>query len=58
MFYPMPNRPVLWRCPKCGEEYFERPNPWSHLHIPLFFIRRTPVCPKCKTKMIKVRLFY
>ncbi|MBO4633517.1 MAG: hypothetical protein J5858_16495 [Lentisphaeria bacterium] len=57
-FYPLPNRPVRWVCPKCGKELIEKPNPWIHIpRIPLFFIRRAPVCPKCKTKMIEVKLF-
>ena len=55
---PLPNRPILWKCPKCGEELLERPNPWIHIRVPLFLFRRAPACPKCGTKMVEVKLHY
>lgn len=59
-FVPMPIRFILWKCPKCGEETktVKRPNPWILTCLSLFGCNRPPVCPKCKTKMIEVKLFY
>lgn len=59
MFFPLPNRPVLWKCPKCGKEIIERPNPWIHFScLPRFLFRRTPKCPRCGTAMIKTKLYF
>ena len=58
-FVPLPNRNRLWKCPKCGEEKWEYHFPLVHTCFPLFrFEGKAPVCPKCKTKMIEVKLFY
>ena len=58
-FFPMRNRPRLWKCPKCKIEKWEHRPPVIHTCFPLFGFRgKPPVCPKCKTKMIEVKLFY
>ncbi|MBO4630454.1 MAG: hypothetical protein J5858_00885 [Lentisphaeria bacterium] len=58
-FVPMRNRNRLWKCPKCGEEKWEYHFPVIHTCFPLFgFLGKAPVCPKCKTKMVEVKLFY
>jgi predicted RNA-binding Zn-ribbon protein involved in translation (DUF1610 family) len=60
-FMPMPQQMTLWRCPECGREETiqERTFPYIYTLIPWSFRKiKPPVCPKCKKKMIKVKLFY
>ena len=57
LFFPVPNRSRRWKCPKCGKEIITKPNPWIHIHVPIF-IRCRPACPECGTKMIEMKLFY
>lgn len=57
---PTPIRTVLWKCPKCGTETttVEKSGPWIFSCLPWLRSGRSPVCPKCGAKMIKVKLFY
>ena len=56
-FMPISRRITAWFCPKCGVIQ-ERTFPYIYTLIPLSFRKnRTPICPKCKIKMIKVETF-
>ena len=60
-FMPMPQRMILWKCPDCGKEDMttEKTPPWIYTcRLFSFGNSQTPICPKCKKKMIKVKLFY
>ena len=59
-FMPMPQQMTVWKCPNCGKEEMtmERNFPYIYTLIPLSFRKsRTPICPKCKVKMIKAETF-
>lgn len=56
-----PRRMVLWKCPDCNteKETFEKTYPWFFFRVPLFSGNiKTPLCPKCRKKMIRVKLYY
>ena len=59
-FMPISPRMTVWRCPDCGKEKMtmEKASPWIHTCLPFSFSKpKTPICSKCKKKMIKVKLF-
>lgn len=56
-----PRRMVLWKCPDCSteKETFEKTNPWIVFWPPIFSgTPKAPTCPKCRKKMIRVKLYY
>lgn len=60
-FIPAPRRMTLWRCPDCEREesVMERGYPGIFTFLPASFRKSgVPVCPKCRKKMIQVRIFY
>ena len=60
-FMPTPRRMVLWKCPDCGteKETFEKTIPWLFSRFPVFSEKaKAPFCPKCRKKMLQVKLYY